>query len=444
MNGISDFVRNIVSTLGRQVFSGLLQLLIITLIVRYYGAEGNGIYTLTLLLPLMLATFLNFGVGAANVYFVNSGKIIFIQAVRNTINFYFLFVLCGELIGFLVIFFLGEIFFDEVPLKFLLLSLIIFPLTLLLEFISSLFQALQRFSVFNLILLVQPIIMVVGVAALYISGLSKLDFLLWLYVLSLCVTLLLSIYLIGKEVCFDDVFKCYSISLDIEMLNYGFRAHLSNVVTFFNYRIDLLIVNFYLGPALLGVYVVSVQLAEKLWILSSAVSTVLMPKLAELSNDTNSSASVTPVVCRWVILLTLIGAFILLFLSHAFISLAFGIEFSNAFDVLIYLVPGVVFWAGSRVISNDLAAHGILKVNLYSSIIVLLINVFLNVLLIPIYSLVGAAVATTVSYTFDFLIKVVYYKRIRSISVISLIFPAKEDFTFLYNLIKNKVKTHYN
>ena len=70
---------NIATTFGRQVLTAILNLLVVVLIARVYGPEGNGAFVLALLLPTMLASFLNLGVAPANVYFLGSNQV----TVRN-------------------------------------------------------------------------------------------------------------------------------------------------------------------------------------------------------------------------------------------------------------------------------------------------------------------------------------------------------------------------
>ena len=67
--GLASLFKNSSTTLGRQLAAGLLQLGTVIVIARVYGAKANGAYAVALLLPTMLSTFLNFGVGPANVFF---------------------------------------------------------------------------------------------------------------------------------------------------------------------------------------------------------------------------------------------------------------------------------------------------------------------------------------------------------------------------------------
>ena len=65
---------NSLLTLIRQVLSIGFGLLATMIIARVLGAEGQGQYTLAILLPTLLYTLLNSGLSASTVYFIGKGK----------------------------------------------------------------------------------------------------------------------------------------------------------------------------------------------------------------------------------------------------------------------------------------------------------------------------------------------------------------------------------
>ena len=50
-----------------------------------------------------------------------------------------------------------------------------------------------------------------------------------------------------------------------QMLAFGLRGYVGNLLQFFNYRLDLFIVGILLGPAAVGIYTAAIGLAELLW-----------------------------------------------------------------------------------------------------------------------------------------------------------------------------------
>ncbi|MEL7354860.1 MAG: lipid II flippase MurJ [Cyanobacteria bacterium J06560_5] len=195
-------------------------------------------------------------------------------------------------------------------------------------------------------------------------------------------------------------------------IKYGYKIAFSNIVASLNYRIDILLISYFLGVQAVGIYVVAVQIAEKLWFFSQSASTVLLPKLAAFyksENEQMSEKAPTLTVFGLTSLFTLLSAMVTAFLSPRFIPLLFGADFDLSATVLFFLLPGVVFLSASRIFANDIAARGHPELNLYSSVLVLFSNAALNVLLIGKYGVIGAAVATSVAYAMNALFKTYTY-----------------------------------
>lgn len=97
-----------------------------------------------------------------------------------------------------------------------------------------------------------------------------------------------------------------------------------------------------------------------------------------------------------------ISACFLLFGKVA-ISFVYGNEYRDASKILVLLIPYYLFYCISSLYANFLDFMGRAKIRAFWFVSVIVINIFLNYLLIPIYGAFGAAIATIVSlipYTF--------------------------------------------
>ena len=65
------------------------------------------------------------------------------------------------------------------------------------------------------------------------------------------------------------------------------------------------------------------------------------------------------------------------------------------------MIPGVVIFSLGKVLANDFTGRGFPEINTYIALLVALTNFSLNIWLIPIYGIKGAALATSVSYFLD-------------------------------------------
>jgi O-antigen/teichoic acid export membrane protein len=405
---------NIVRTIIRQGLAIIFGLGISIILARLLGPSGNGQYGMGILLPTMLANFLNFGIGPANIYFIASEKIKVSSAFKTNLGLWLFLCVIGVLISVLVIKTRSNAWFPGVPLSILWLGILAFPISLLQIFLSSLFQGLQDFRSYNYVLLISP--GVTFLLALFLVGKLELGIIgaLLSYIIgNLCglITTLVRLKPFiqkNNEIHESEILKNYTR----ECLGYGLKAHLNNILSFVNYRVDLYLVNFFLSPASAGLYFIAIQIAERVWVLSDAVSTVLLPRLSELNNEEEKRQELTPLIARWVLLSSTAGTLILALLASPLINLLYGSKFAPTVGVLLWLLPGVVMGSASKVLANDIASRGRLELNLYTSIIVVFINIIANIILIPRYGMEGGAMATTIAYGSNTITKLYFYSRL--------------------------------
>lgn len=436
--GLVSILKNVSATFGRQLGSGILQLLTLALIARVFGPSGNGAYTLTLLLPTLLATFLNLGMSPANVYFLGAKKVNAQFAWGVTLKISIWLVLIGWGIGAYLLSFHHLVFFPDVPIELLVLSLVCFPLVLLTANISSFFQGLQQFKEFNIVLLLQPILNLITISTLVLLGVENLLYVMMSYFVSLLITQCVAYHLLRKLLSSTECPKPKDYGR--QLLNYGYKAHFSNILAFINYRADLFILGYFLGPLSVGIYVIAVNITEKLWLLSNAISTVILPKLSELSNDEDKRKVLTPLIARWVLWLTFIAAGLLALVGEVLIHLIFGAEFKEAYTAILYLLPGIVLGACSKVLANDIAARGRPDLNLATSWISVSINVIGNIILIPKMGLTGAALATSISYSINFLMRLAMHHYFTRVPFYQNLFIGKTDWLLVKSFLNKKAQ----
>ena len=178
---------------------------------------------------------------------------------------------------------------------------------------------------------------------------------------------------------------------------------------FLNYRVDMFLLNLVAGPVPTGLYVIATGMAERIWMLSGSVSTVILPRLSEMHTDEEARLELTPLLARWVFLFTCIGALAMAAIAKLWVWGLYGEVFLSAVLAFYWLLPGVVLTAFARILANDISARGRPELNMYSSIVVVVINVMLNLWLIPTWGIVGAAIATTIAYSGNAVIKTAQY-----------------------------------
>jgi len=205
-------------------------------------------------------------------------------------------------------------------------------------------------------------------------------------------------------------------------LNLGLRGQLGNVATYFNYRLDVFIVNFYLNTAAVGLYAVGVMVSEAIWQVPNAAAMALVPRTAR--EQGSSGAEFTCLVCRQVLAMALLAAIVVAALSAWVIPAIFGESFRGSVAVIWWILPGTVALAASKVMCADLMARGMPEYSSIFAFVTLVVTVALDLLLIPRMGIQGAALASSVAYFTNSLLVAMILKQKLGVKWKALLVPS--------------------
>lgn len=419
----------------RQIFVGLVQVATLIIIARYLGNLGMGQYTLAILIPSMLSQIITFGIQNANIFGLGRRMINKNQAFYINLLFLSVVSIVASLLTVLFLYFFGELFFQDIPLElFYVSTLSLLPLTFL-TVLPSLLQGIQQFKLFNLACIVQPIVLFAVVMIAILIG-ATVESILYAFIIANWLVLFIVLAILFKEFRIE----VYPIKEFINnFLGHSLRTHMSNIVTLLNYRASLLLLGAFTSPALVGIYTVGSQLVEKLWLPSQAVSTILLPKLSKRfgdGEDEQKVAYLTLEAARFTLIVTaIIGVGFIVFLP-LILKYFFGVEYVDSFYIALFLLPGILAWTPSRVLANDLIARGFANINLYNSYWVFSINLILNLIFIPLWGIYGAAIATSIAYTSDLILRARAFNKVTNTKALSMLVPKREDVTKAVEWIK--------
>lgn len=229
------------------------------------------------------------------------------------------------------------------------------------------------------------------------------------------VNLIIAIFLWNKYIdCklnIKQFFQIENIILIKEILKFGSLSITGILSAQILYKSDILLIKYFLGNSYTGIYKVGLTLAEQLWLVPKAVQSVIFHnsseywgqnKIRELTNIFNKSLKYT------YLFLVLAGGGLFV-LAKPFISLIFGPEYSSAVLPLQILIVGTFGFGIARIFLSTFSATSWIKVSQTITIIVTLINIIMNYFLIPVYGIIGAAIATSFTYFLMLIFSIYYY-----------------------------------
>ncbi|MEE3233986.1 MAG: polysaccharide biosynthesis C-terminal domain-containing protein [Candidatus Latescibacterota bacterium] len=175
----------------------------------------------------------------------------------------------------------------------------------------------------------------------------------------------------------------------------GRRGAISVLLVFLLLKSDLYLVNYYLGTESVGIYRVAVNFADMMQRVPDLAGAVLLAKVIRNEDNQNLSWRVT---CG-IGLFSLVCALGFVVIGDQLISIFFP-GYEQAYEPLIWMLPGLIFLGVGSVLNTKLAGLGYPAVTQWAPAIALAMNIGLNMYFLPKFGLRGAALATSISYAF--------------------------------------------
>ncbi|RLF99309.1 hypothetical protein DRN58_05370 [Thermococci archaeon] len=437
VNKMNRFAKDTTITLATRTSSLLINISASIIIARVLGPEDKGIYSLAILLPTLVFTLFNLGISPSTVYHIGKGKYSLEKIFGNNLLLSVLNSSLGILISVIIVIFSQNTFLKDVPLLYLLIAMGIIPVSLIYSYLSSILLGLKEFKKYNLVTLLKSLFFFVFIAVVLIGLRIGVEGAISAEIISsLFVGIIIFVWIkktAGRPSYLLD--RDYTKSLCL----YGIKAHVGNILAFLNYRLDMFLVNFFLSPLAVGYYSIAVGIVEKLWLVSQSASTVLFPTIASEKSEERRKR-LTPIISRNIFFITIIGATATYFISHWIVVLLYSDAYLKSIKPLQILLPGVISLSLSGVLANDISARGKPLLNSYLSFFALIVNLLLNILLIPQLGINGAALASTISYSAQTIGRVIMYKKISGNSIRETIIIQKTDMKLYLDIISSAIR----
>jgi len=225
------------------------------------------------------------------------------------------------------------------------------------------------------------------------------------YIISFTISVVILIYFLIRSM--DDVsLPPRNIKIQGSLISFSFPLLIGAAMDRILTRFDRLLIGAIQGPTEVGVYSVAYPMALLLMIVITSFGHLYLPLVTEVQKKKNKqTADLFWTVSKWISILT-IPLFLILFLHpEFFIEGVFGTDFSTGQIPFMILCVGFLLNSVMGPGGLTLTGIGLSKIHMGGNIIATIFNIALNLLLIPIFGLVGAALATTLAYV----IQNIYY-----------------------------------
>ena len=188
-------------------------------------------------------------------------------------------------------------------------------------------------------------------------------------------------------------FALLNKSLLIEIFKIAIPAMLMNMLMYLNYHADILFLSVMTNDTVVGLYGTAVTLGNMLWIIPDAFKDILFNRAARRDNPEEIIvAIVVNIVICFVVLIGFIA------IGKPILNIMYGKDFIAAYPLVLLLFIGTFPMALYKLIHPIYIANGKTRIVVLLLFIAVGANLIGNIILIPLYSGVGAAVSSIVSY----------------------------------------------
>jgi len=379
-------IRKVLGTIVTRVLAAVLMLTAVILNARFLGAEKVGVINLIILAITIVQMINNIVGGGALVYLVPR-----IPLMKLFLPSYIWGILASAACA-VILLWTGSIpdgFFWHVAILSVIHSLYTVNSMILLG--QERIRAVNIITVFQIVSLVGTLM----IFFLFTDYREVMLYVVSLYV-SYATTFLISLALITTRLRWCELTGMASVVRQI--FHFGSWAQLANVFQLFNYRLSYYFIEHMTGKAALGVYSTGVQVSEGIWIIPKSMSMVQLSRITN-EKDWNYAARITLMFTKLGVMVTALVVGLVLLIPSGFFVLVFGPEFSGVKPVILSLATGIVTLAFSIQLSAFFSGMGKPIHSTIASGIGLIFTIVLSLWLIPIYGIIGAGIAASVSYT---------------------------------------------
>lgn len=405
-----EFARKSIISVILKLFGLFLSYLFTVLIVRFFGADVFGRYSLAFTILNIFVIIFALGIPDAMV------KLSSDTSYKQSFNFKkvsFRLVLASSIVGAVALFYLADpltLFYKDDLLNdyFIIASFTIVPLILLRYNFESL-RGRNKIIEFGVLSHVTPylvsIIAIILIQLKYSNtdGTETLE----AYAIGVVIACLLSFILVREAKQSKE--KIFSIK---QTLHYALPMLATSSFIFIMGWTDTLMLGYFNSATEVGVYSVVIKIARIAIIVLTSINVVLAPKISELysQSETEKLKALIKRVNKIIFIFTM-PVVIVLMVGNTFILSLFGDEFVTGSTALIIIMISQCFHALSGSVGQVLNMTGYHKKLRDFTMISAVLNLILNFVLIPFYGIIGAAIATAVSSILLNVMAVIYVKK---------------------------------
>jgi len=388
-----DLFSKIVLVFNANIITFIVNFFISIIVNRAIGVENKGILAVLIFYPNIITSFFQFGTRQAIVYLFGKNENRQQELFENIVSIFMLSSIICISVAFILLYFTIAI---ELTINLILLTIIQIPQNIFIYLVGGVLLGKKDITNFNKIRLLPSIVNLIIISGLF--GFNNLSLSFYMFSIFISNLFLMVHLFFVLKMQFNIV-----LSIDIEivkkMFRYGSVFAVAMLINQLNYRSDLFFLEKFSTLKEIGLYSTAVNLAELLFQIPTIIGTVIFTYSSNSKEPLEFSKKVRKILKIGVIISS-IFSIILYFLIPKVLELLYGSQFVESTPMYRMLLIGINMMIIYKILGFDLAGKGKPGYAIISGLIGLSINIICNFFLVSKYGGYGAAISSSVSYTF--------------------------------------------
>jgi O-antigen/teichoic acid export membrane protein len=411
---------------GMYLFTSLLVTIFMSRFLEAY-ATGWLFYFISILTFLFMA--LSFGIDAAITYFVARNEMD-TRKIQWFIGAWIFIVTIAVLAGAFLFFKEGNEFVTRYQL--VAMTALFVSGNLLITFYNALFYAKHEYKTSNLVFISTNLFLLLLLLKpdfLNITASHFISLFFFLYLLQgFLIVVLFNVQFSSKY-----SFQFPSAAERQKLFRYSHLAFFAGLLFYLVTRIDYWFIDYFLNDKeAMGNYIQASRLVQLFQLFPSVLAAGIFP-IAASGYIQQMKAGILK-LSRVIVLLYIIVLIFLVITGEWLFQFLFGGSFNKMYNVFLLLMPGLMALSLLALMAAYFAAINQIKKNINVSLAGLAVIIVADVLLIPLFGIYGAAIASSIGYLVCFVIAYIYFSRDGETTIADFLLFKKQDIQFLTGL----------
>lgn len=380
--------------------ASLSHLLLRILLGRELGPDGLGVYTLVFTIYIFGMHFAALGVGGALTRYVAH----FSDDIQKTKDYISIGLIVSAFVGFLiglVLYFTASYIavniFDIPAMKNLLkITAFCFPFIAIHKTVIGTLNGFRNMKVFALLnISLNALVLLLSIFIVIVLHMDVTGAVLG-FVISTIIVGFISPFFINSYIIIPNQFLLKSKILR-NILHFGIYSVLGKSIGYLYIHIDSLMIGYYLNETDVGYYSVAIIFIQAITLIPSAVTRVTTPIIAKshAKKEFNSILMLVKNVVSRTFLLSLAISLLLVIFGKQLILILFESAFLPSYKPLLILLIGYTIYSMFMSIGTFYSSIGHVHLSYKLAFLSAIIGIILNIIFIPQYGIMGAALATS-------------------------------------------------